>query len=231
MPVVGSAQPKSLQGHLGGFRMFCPLSPMFPSMRSRSHREGSRTQLADPAPMAATGAAADVDVRLAPDDVGRLWGIRTSVVVGQASTLVTGLQPRDCKSIAKASTVRIPRLPPRAKRAPDAETRFGGPLRIPSGGIVTALLGDRQGRGSQASFRDDLRKRIPQGHRGGVPLVREVDELLELLLGRRLLVSQRSARSCRSSWPLSGQGAQRAPVDLGADGRPRWCQPMDRSGS
>jgi hypothetical protein len=118
-------------------------------MRSRSHREGSRTQLADPAPMAATGAAADVDVRLAPDDVGRLCGIRTSVVVGQASPLVTGLQPRDCKSIAKASTVRIPRLPPRAKRALDAETRFGGPLRIPRGGIVTALLGDRQGRGSQ----------------------------------------------------------------------------------
>jgi hypothetical protein len=46
-------------------------------------------------------------VRLALADVGCLWGVRTEVVAGQAFPLVTGLQPRDCKAIAKASKVRI----------------------------------------------------------------------------------------------------------------------------
>src|ERR1035437_703089 len=50
---------------------------------------------------------------------GYLWGIRTEVVVGQAFALVTVLQPWDCKSIAKASKVRILHLPPRAVRASD----------------------------------------------------------------------------------------------------------------
>jgi len=53
--------------------------------------------------------------RLATVDVGCLWGIRTEVVAGQALSLVTGLQPWDCKSIAKASNVRILHLPPRAE--------------------------------------------------------------------------------------------------------------------
>ena len=43
---------------------------------------------------------------------GYLWGIRTEVVEGQAFPLVIGLQPWDCKSIAKASKVRILHLPP-----------------------------------------------------------------------------------------------------------------------
>jgi hypothetical protein len=57
-------------------------------------------------------------VRLAPADVGYLWGIRAEVVVGQAFSLVTGVQPRDCRSIAKASKVRILHLPPRAREGP-----------------------------------------------------------------------------------------------------------------
>ena len=54
-------------------------------------------------------------VRLWPMVVGYLWGIRTEVVVGQAFALVTVLQPRDCKSIANASKVRILHLPPRLR--------------------------------------------------------------------------------------------------------------------
>src|SRR5665647_229067 len=42
---------------------------------------------------------------------------------GQALSLVTGLAPMDCKSIAKASKVRILHLPPRARRAPDLRKR------------------------------------------------------------------------------------------------------------
>ena len=64
-------------------------------------------------------------VRLAPTDVGCLWGIRTEVVADQAFPLVTGLQPWDCKSIAKASKVRILHLPPHAERAPDAMKERG----------------------------------------------------------------------------------------------------------
>jgi hypothetical protein len=54
-------------------------------------------------------------VRLKPMIVGYLWGIRTEVVAGQAFALVTVLQPWDCKSIVKASKVRILHLPPRAR--------------------------------------------------------------------------------------------------------------------
>jgi hypothetical protein len=64
-------------------------------------------------------------VRLRPRAVGYLWGIRTEVVAGQAFPLVTGLQPWDCKSIAKGSKVRILHLPPRAERAPDAMKERG----------------------------------------------------------------------------------------------------------
>jgi len=39
--------------------------------------------------------------------VGYLRGIRTEVVAGQTFPLVTGLQPWDCRSIAKTSKVRI----------------------------------------------------------------------------------------------------------------------------
>jgi len=65
------------------------------------------------------------DVRLRSVEVGCLWGIRTEVVVGQVSALVTGLQPWDCKSIAKASKVRILHLPPCAERAPDLRDNVG----------------------------------------------------------------------------------------------------------
>src|SRR5665647_3578455 len=45
---------------------------------------------------------------------------RGSLLADRASSLVTGLPPLVCKSIARASKVRILHLPPRAQRAPDA---------------------------------------------------------------------------------------------------------------
>jgi len=72
----------------------------------------------------------DRDVRLWSVEGGCLWGIRTEVVVGQAFSLVTGLQPWDCTSIAKASKVRILHLPPRAQRAPGQRKRWSGALRV-----------------------------------------------------------------------------------------------------
>ena len=69
-------------------------------------------------------------VRLAPAGVGCLCGIRTEVVTHHAFPLVTGLQPKDCKSIAKASKVRILHLPPRAEMAPDQRKRWSGVLLV-----------------------------------------------------------------------------------------------------
>ena len=63
-------------------------------------------------------------VQLLSAVVGYLWGIRTEVGARQAFPLVTGLQPGDCKSIAKASKVRILHLPPRAQRASDQRKRW-----------------------------------------------------------------------------------------------------------
>src|SRR5664280_1768323 len=61
--------------------------------------------------------------------VGQLWGTRTEVVAGQWFALVMVLQPWDCRSIAKASKVRIPHLPPRAERPlMRVETLVGGPF-------------------------------------------------------------------------------------------------------
>ena len=59
---------------------------------------------------------------------GCLWGMRTEVVGEVAYCLVRGLSPMDCKSIAKASKVRILHLPPRAERAPDQRKRRSGAL-------------------------------------------------------------------------------------------------------
>src|ERR1035437_6358993 len=56
---------------------------------------------------------------------GCLWGMRTEVVGEVAFCLVRGLSPMDCKSIAKASKVRILHLPPRAERAPDVMKERG----------------------------------------------------------------------------------------------------------
>ena len=47
---------------------------------------------------------------------------------GLAFSLVTGLPPVVCKSIAKASKVRILHLPPRAERALDLRKRRSGAL-------------------------------------------------------------------------------------------------------
>ena len=46
----------------------------------------------------------------------------------QAFRLVTALSPGGCKSIAKASKVRILHLPPSAQRAPDQQKRRSGAL-------------------------------------------------------------------------------------------------------
>src|SRR5664279_4042844 len=49
-------------------------------------------------------------------------------VGGSALVLVTGVRSVVCKSIAKASKVRILHLPPRAQRAPDLQKRRSGAL-------------------------------------------------------------------------------------------------------
>jgi len=67
-------------------------------------------------------------VRLWSVVTGRLWGIRTEVVGGEAFPLLTDLPSLDCKSIAKGSKVRILHLPPRAERAPDLRKRRSGAL-------------------------------------------------------------------------------------------------------
>ena len=67
-------------------------------------------------------------VRLWPTVAGCMWGIRTEVVVGEMFWLVTALSPMVCKSIAKASKVRILHLPPRAERALDLRKRRSGAL-------------------------------------------------------------------------------------------------------
>ena len=53
-------------------------------------------------------------LRVTSVEVGCLRGIRPKFVGGQALVLVTGSQSVVCKSIAKASKVRILHLPPRA---------------------------------------------------------------------------------------------------------------------
>jgi len=76
---------------------------------------------------------------------GCLWGICAEVVAGQAFPLVTGVQPRVCKSIAKASKVRILHLPPRAEKVLDdlRKRRSGalscGPAVIGSNRLSTAV--------------------------------------------------------------------------------------------
>src|SRR5450756_1208776 len=63
--------------------------------------------------------------RLSPDICGEY---ARKFVGGQALSLVTGLPPLVCKSIAKASKVRILHLPPRAERALDLRKRRSGAL-------------------------------------------------------------------------------------------------------
>src|SRR5450830_1544204 len=58
--------------------------------------------------------------RLSPDICGEY---ARKLSGGQALSLVTGLPPLVCKSIAKASKVRILHLPPRAERALDQRKR------------------------------------------------------------------------------------------------------------
>ena len=55
-------------------------------------------------------------------------GIRGEVSVGDALTLANDLHCPDCKSVAKATKVRILHLPPSAPRGPDQRQRWSGPL-------------------------------------------------------------------------------------------------------
>jgi len=81
-------------------KMWGPLVGDLPASRVRCprlvvNRSGARPRLSNCAVRLVGGA-------------GGLWGIRTEVVGGQALSLFTGLPPVVCKSIAKASEVRIP---------------------------------------------------------------------------------------------------------------------------
>ena len=77
------------------------------------------------APRSATCVLQDSSNLIAMSGCGRLRSaVRTEYARKlsgrQAFLLVTALSPKDCKSIAKASKVRILHLPPRAERALDA---------------------------------------------------------------------------------------------------------------
>src|SRR5664280_1738830 len=56
------------------------------------------------------------------------WEFARKLFAGQTSWLVRVLRSVVCKSIAKASKVRILHLPPRAERAPDQRKRRSGAL-------------------------------------------------------------------------------------------------------
>ena len=75
-------------------------------------------------------------------------------------SLVTGLPPLVCKSIAKASKVRILHLPPRAERAPDLrKRRLGasscGPAVIGSNRLFTGVR-EEYGRHTTNPALDDV---------------------------------------------------------------------------
>jgi hypothetical protein len=86
---------------------------------------------------------------------GRLWSAvrgecARKLSMGGTFSLVTGLPPMVCKSIAKASKVRILHLPPRVKRAPDLRRRrlealSCGPAVIGSNRLSTAVPGNTPG--------------------------------------------------------------------------------------
>jgi len=84
--------------------------------------------------------------RLSPDICGEY---ARKFVGGQALSLVTGLPPVVCKSIAKASKVRILHLPPRAGRALDAMKERGLlPLLVaPPSGMLGSVNCRARGRG------------------------------------------------------------------------------------
>jgi hypothetical protein len=92
--------------------------------------------------------------RLSPDICGEC--ARKLSMEGTFS-LVTGLPPLVCKSIAKASKVRILHLPPRAREASDLRKRGSEALFVYLVGVSKRRrFGGPQGFGSQAC---DLRKR------------------------------------------------------------------------
>src|SRR5665647_439429 len=73
------------------------------------------------------------------------------LLIGRAFPLVRGVPPVDCKSIAKASKVRILHLPPCAERAPDLRKRGSGalscgPAVIGSNRLSTAVRGEYVGK-------------------------------------------------------------------------------------
>jgi hypothetical protein len=85
--------------------------------------------------------------RLSPDICGEC--ARKLSMEGTFS-LVTGLPPLVCKSIAKASKVRILHLPPRAQRAPDLRKRRTGALLMYPVGVSKMPWMSRSSRPSAA---------------------------------------------------------------------------------
>ena len=75
-------------------------------------------------------------------------------------SLVTSLPPLVCKSIAKASKVRILHLPPRAKRAPDLRKRGSGALSCGPAVIGSNRLSTAVGVTSDA-HQDSYRRSAP----------------------------------------------------------------------
>ena len=69
------------------------------------------------------------DVRLTPESIGRLCRIRVEVCRSGVFVQVSALRASGCKSVAKATKVRILHLPPSVmKRGPDLRKRRSGPL-------------------------------------------------------------------------------------------------------
>jgi hypothetical protein len=89
-------------------------------------------------------------------DVEGPWGIRGELSLAAASVLVSESHYLDCKSVAKATKVRILHLPPSAPRGPDQRKRGSGPLactqegyfalRIPKAVLQASELRKREGR-------------------------------------------------------------------------------------
>jgi len=143
--------------------------------------------------------------------VGYLWGIRTEVVAGQAFSLITGLEPWDCKSIAKASKVRILHLPPRAERAPDLRKRRSGALFMYPVGVSKWRCMSRSSRpwvGSADGLPDASRGHCPAGAgrrlRGDVRPPEAMLPLPDVLRARRHPQQRSGAAAVQDGIPRVG---------------------------
>src|SRR3712207_1752560 len=87
---------------------------------------------------------------MSPTASGCPWGIRAEVGGEATNPQVTVQEPSDCKSVAKATQVRILHLPQIEQRASDVALRPSGPCNVTPGGTVRngiqRLLGSRVNR-------------------------------------------------------------------------------------